>query len=427
MGMANDMQKLADEILASYKVRADELQQRLQDNDLMVKDVQEMLQGFRNDHLEIVASIKANAEALKENAKKLKADMAKDEQDRLNAFKEMMDGIKGTISKIQDEVVSIKISTENMLKDFSTAHNEMTARMQEEFAADKSNRADWNAGRMNSFNEMMQNIHDDMDRIRNEVAGIFDDVAKFLVETDNMMKTFANEHSEMSAELRANLQANLKERKDQTRALLNDFNKRLAEISNENRDMAKKLHDELNKSRKDLAESDIQRLKDFKVTMGAIQGRVNEIQTFVSSFLGNLKNERIQASEIWDKLAEAKANIGKMIHPAPAKKKEAPKAEKPAEPAMSEPVAEKKPVEPANTKTVAEEKPVPPVTDKAKKKELPLEDRVLDYIAKHPKGIRVSDMEKPLGETRMKIGYTAKQLLDQGKVNKVDNLYFPKS
>jgi predicted HicB family RNase H-like nuclease len=426
MGMANDMQKLADEIMASYKVRADELQQRLKDNDMMVKDVQEMLQGFRNDHQEIVVSIKANAEALKENAKKLKADMAKDEQDRLNAFKEMMDGIKGTISKIQDEVVSIKISTENMLKDFSTAHSEMTAEMQEEFTADKNKRAEWNAGRMNSFNEMMQDIHDDMDRIRKEVAGIFDDVAKFLVETNNMMKTFATEHSDMSAELRASLQANLKERQDQTRSLLNDFNKRLAEISNENQDMAKKLHAELNKSRKDLADSDVQRLKDFKVTMGAIQGRVNEIQGFVSSLLGDLKNERIQASEIWDKLAEAKAHIGKIIQPAPAAKKEAPKAEKPVEPAVNKPVAEKKPVEPAKTKTVAGEKPKQPVAEKVEKKELSLEDRVLDYIAKHPKGIRVSDMEKPLGETRMKIGYTAKQLLDEGKVNKVDNLYFPK-
>jgi hypothetical protein len=35
-------------------------------------------------------------------------------------------------------------------------------------------------------------------------------------------------------------------------------------------------------------------------------------------------------------------------------------------------------------------------------------------------------MEGPVGETRMKIGYVAKKLLDEGKVLKVDNLYFPK-
>jgi len=34
-------------------------------------------------------------------------------------------------------------------------------------------------------------------------------------------------------------------------------------------------------------------------------------------------------------------------------------------------------------------------------------------------------MEKPLGETRMKLGYIAKNLLDAGKIQKVDNIYFP--
>lgn len=431
MGMANDMKKLADEILASYKIRAEELQQRLKDNDSMVKDVQDMLQGFRNDHQEIVASIKANAVALKENAKKLKADMAQDEKDRLNAFKEMMDGINATISRIQDEVVGIKVSTENMMKDFSTAHKDMTSKMQEDFAADKAGRAEWNAGRLKSFDEMMQGIHDDMDRVRKEVGGIFDDVAQFLVDTDNMMKGFAKEHNEMSAELRADLKANLEKRRNDTRALLNDFNKRLAEISKENQQMAKTLHAELDKSRKDLAASDVQRLKDFKVTMGAIQGKVNEIQTFVNTFLGELKNERVQASVIWEKLAEAKANLSKAVAAVPAVKKAAVEETKPvATPVKEEPaqpIVESKPVE---KEAEPKEKPAPKA-DKPKEpvkaeKELTLEEKVLAHINKHPKGVRVSDMEEPLNETRMRIGFIAKQLLDDGKVLKMENRYYPK-
>ncbi len=408
MGMANEMQKLADEILASYKVRADELQQRLKDNDLMVKDVQEMLQGFRNDHQEIVASIKANAEALKVSAKQLKADMAKDEQDRINSFKEMMDGINGAISRIKDEVVSIKLSTENMLKDFSVAHTEMTSSMQKDFADDKSNRAEWNAGRMNSFNEMMSGIHDDMDRISKEVAGIFAEVASFLVETNNMMKTFANEHSEMSAELRAKLKADLNLRQDETRTLLNQFNERLAEISKENMQMAETLHAELSKSRSDLKESDAQRLKDFKVTMGDIQGRVSEIQGFVNSFLGDLKSDRILASEIWDKLAIVKAGIGNVVQVVPVVEKQVRKAEKPQEPV----------VKPA---------PQPQADAQEEEMEFTLEEKILDHLAKHPEGVRVSDMEEPLESTRMKIGYIAKQLLEEGKITKVDNLYLLKS
>ena len=54
-----------------------------------------------------------------------------------------------------------------------------------------------------------------------------------------------------------------------------------------------------------------------------------------------------------------------------------------------------------------------------------LEEKVLDYINTHPTGVKVSEMEEPLGETRMKLGFTAKALLDQGKVQKMDNVYFP--
>ena len=54
-----------------------------------------------------------------------------------------------------------------------------------------------------------------------------------------------------------------------------------------------------------------------------------------------------------------------------------------------------------------------------------LEEKVLAFVNKHPGGVKVSEMESPLGETRMKLGYTAKALLNEGKVQKLDNIYFP--
>ncbi len=54
-----------------------------------------------------------------------------------------------------------------------------------------------------------------------------------------------------------------------------------------------------------------------------------------------------------------------------------------------------------------------------------LEQKVLDYINNHPQGVKISEMEEPLGETRMKLGYIAKVLLDEGKVQKIENIYFP--
>ena len=55
-----------------------------------------------------------------------------------------------------------------------------------------------------------------------------------------------------------------------------------------------------------------------------------------------------------------------------------------------------------------------------------LEDKVLNYINEHPiNGVKISEMEGPFGETRMKLGYLAKVLLEEGKVKKIENFYFP--
>jgi hypothetical protein len=60
------------------------------------------------------------------------------------------------------------------------------------------------------------------------------------------------------------------------------------------------------------------------------------------------------------------------------------------------------------------------------RKPMTLGAKILDYISKHPKGVRISEMEDILGEPRMKLGFITKNLLDEGKVLKVENIYYPK-
>jgi hypothetical protein len=55
-----------------------------------------------------------------------------------------------------------------------------------------------------------------------------------------------------------------------------------------------------------------------------------------------------------------------------------------------------------------------------------LEEKVLDYINNHPDGVKVMEMEKPFGETRMKLGFVAKNLLEKGMIQKVETAYYPK-
>ena len=54
-----------------------------------------------------------------------------------------------------------------------------------------------------------------------------------------------------------------------------------------------------------------------------------------------------------------------------------------------------------------------------------LEEKVLNYINAHKNGVKVTDMEAPLGDNRMRIGFITKKLLDEGLVLKVDNYYYP--
>jgi len=56
-----------------------------------------------------------------------------------------------------------------------------------------------------------------------------------------------------------------------------------------------------------------------------------------------------------------------------------------------------------------------------------LGEKMMNYIALQKKGVTISEMENSLGVSRMKIGYVAKKLFEEGKLDREKNLYFPKN
>jgi hypothetical protein len=56
-----------------------------------------------------------------------------------------------------------------------------------------------------------------------------------------------------------------------------------------------------------------------------------------------------------------------------------------------------------------------------------LEEKVLDFINRHPGGVKIMDIEESLGEKRMRLGFVAKKLLDDGRVLKIETTYYPKT
>jgi hypothetical protein len=402
MGLASEMKNLSEDILASFK-------QRIKENEELVHDVQNTLDGFRKDHQEMTDILNANAAALRKG-------LARGEKERLNTFKALMTSIHGTIASIRKEVVAIQASTLNMINEFATDRAQMAVELNKSFAQGRAERMHNEKNRMKEFDALMKNINDDIKSINDEVAAIFKN-------TNDMLDRFEKEHQDMSDELRAELSKNLAERVEYTRTMLHGFQKRLSEISKENQKMAQNL-------RKDLANGETERLsnyngimKDIHVAIKGIQKEVKNIQKATAGMLGDFAQDREGAAAAWNKMQDAIAQLRETGIVTPkeivkkAEKKEV-KKETPVEAVKEIPA----PVEAAKEISVKVEprlEPKPIVV-------LSLEDKVLAYINKHPKGVKISEMEEPLAETRMKLGFIAKALLDEGKVLKVENIYYPK-
>ena len=426
MGLASEMKNLSDELLASFK-------QRIIENEELVSEVQKTLDGFHKDHQEMAAVINANAMALRK-------DLAAGERARISTYNGLMSDIHHTIASIRTEVVGIQTSTFNMINEFAVERSEMAADLDKFFTENRADRMEDEKTRMAEFNALMKTINEDIKSINEEVMAIFKN-------TNELLDNFEKDHQHMSAELRAELGKNLAERIEFTRTLLHGFQKRLSEISKENHKMAQTL-------RKDLASGEASRMgnykglmKDIHTSIKGIRKEVKDIQKNSNTLISDYAQDRSQGAAEWDKMQNTIAQLRKTGVVKPAKVA-AVKAEKKKELIIETPVeAAKEAIVKEEPVIAAASIPIPPPVEVVKQapieavKEttaevqakpkpktitpMTLEEKVLDYIGKHPMGVKISEMEEPLGETRMKLGFIAKALLEEGKVQKIENVYFP--
>jgi uncharacterized protein YoxC len=282
-----------------------------------------------------------------------------------------------------------------MIAEFSSDRSKMAEELNKFFAENKADRMQDEKERLMEFDAMMNEINA-------EIKGINEEVSNILKNTNEMLDRFEKEHQEMSDELKAELSKNLAERVDYTRGLLHGFQKRLAAISKENQQMAKKLRNDLNKGEATRLGNYAGMMKGIHASIKDIQKDVKFIQKSTSGMIGDLSKDRGQASAEWAKMQDAMAQI--------------------REKGMNTQIKHE-PVK-AEKKEIKKNPPPEPVYIQSEEPKT-LDQKVLDYINKHPKGVKISEMEEPLGETRMKLGFTAKVLLDEGKVQKIDNIYFP--
>ena len=306
MGISNDMKKLCEDIVSTNDVRVKAI-------GVLVKDTHKMLKGFQAEH--------------KEMATNLRGELAKGEEKRLKDFRAMMANIQKFVSDVDKEVSA-------MIERFQKEHKAMADELRENLEKGE-------ADRLKTFNDMMGNIHQDINQIETYVA--------------NKLKEFSDAHAGMSEELK----------------------KMLANYVADMVEATKKL-------------------------MGDIQKRQKERNTEVADLLEAFKTEREKMAANWQALTVTMAKK-RGIKP----KVEAEVKVRPVKEAIKEVIEEEE----------EEEEEVTPDMD--------LDEKMLQFIKKHPKGVRVGDMEETLGVVRMRLGVIAKKLLEEGKIRKEENMYFP--
>jgi len=417
MGLGSEMKDLSEELLASFK-------QRIKENEDLVNDVQKTLDGFSKDHQEMASVLKTNADTLRKG-------LAHGEKERLHNFNELMTGIHRTIGSIQKEVVEIQASTFNMIKEFNSDRVHMAGELNKFFAQERADRMQNEKTRIEEFNALMKNINDEIEFIDGEVLAIFKN-------TSDMLLRFEKEHLDMSAELKAELTINLTERVEYTRELLNGFQKKLSEINKENREMGRLLRKNLNNGEKERLNDYKELMSDITLSINGIRQEVKEIRDSTNKLIHDFSQDRGMGSAEWIKMQDAIAQLKRTSHikqtmgiAGKGEKKKEVKTEIHLETEKKAAILEEQPVSIFPTETTPESAhdiPIDVHQQIKSKNDLPLtlEEKVLAYINNHPMGVKVSEMEEPLGETRMKLGFTAKALLDEGKVQKMDNIYFPK-
>jgi ElaB/YqjD/DUF883 family membrane-anchored ribosome-binding protein len=228
---------------------------------------------------------------------------------------------------------------------------------------------DFGASLAKNVRDMLKGFYKDHQQMSDEQARHLGDFVNNLTrDTNTMMNGFKKAHGEMSAELRTKLAANLANIRTYTGDKLKEFGKSHGRMS-----------DSLKKS---------------------LTRYVNDLAKDVSGLLHNYDADMKKAAKSWDKMSSTLSGLRIRTTVPSVEVNE--KAS-----TVQEAIDREKP----------EEREAIP--------EAEVEGKVLQYINKHPEGIKVGNMEMALGLSRMKLGMKAKKLLKQGRVRKEANMYYP--
>ena len=268
-------------------------------------------------------------------------------------------------------------------------------------------------------------IADDTKKLGEDIVASYDlrvkEIRKLAKDTQNTLKGFQGEQKDMAAKLRKTLEQEEADRLKAESERLKTFGSMKSEIQAEQKNRNKAVDDLLNKFAKDheamanelrgtLAEGEAER---NKAVADLLEKFAKDHEDMAAELRKTLKEgEVVRLKEVLNLLQEFKTEREKMAANWQA---------------LTAAMAKRRSIKP-KVEAEVKARPVKEAIEEMEKEvtpEIGVEEKVLEFIKRHPKGVKVGDMEEPLGVLRMRLGVVAKGLLGEGKVRKEENMYFP--
>ena len=213
---------------------------------------------------------------------------------------------------------------------------------------------------------------------------------------EEMLKVFKKNHRKMSDEQAKNLI-------DFTKNLAVDVGLMLRKFEKERSAMSEELREGLDQEAEEIETHVKKRLKEFDKAHAEMSSNlkrslteyVGDMVKDVRKLLNEHSSDMRKARGVWHSMSRTLARA--------------------REDRVAAPEIARGPAAEAAEETKAKELP----------SEMKLEKKILNFVKSHPEGVKVGEMEEHLGVARSRLGVIAKGLLEEGRVRKEENLYFP--
>ncbi len=333
--------------------------------------------GISSDMAKLAESISSAYEERKkdaENRLRELEDLRHEVRDKLGAFEKQREKMSGELQK----------DREDMLGRLHMANKDLKSSVKNLMKVLGADRREKSAGQA----KMLHEFHDTLNG-----------------SVEKLLQTFSAERQDMSA-------GQAKMLREFHGTLSDSVEKLLQTFSAERQDMKKARDKSLALMMKSLQDSAQDFRRDVQRIMREGRQEHQENAKKVREQLDHLMVELRQGSEA---LRSVQGEDGGKVVSRAAKEKKR-KVE-----SVNAPVA----AEQEDAGVIEAERLVQTVEEKTSAASGDLEGQVLEYIGNHPEGVRIGEMETPLGATRMRLGVIAKKLYESNRLRKEENLYFP--